>query len=495
MKSNTSVHPSVLYVDDLIPKVEKGALKIPAFQRSYVWQKKNVLELFESIYHGFPIGSVLLWETNTRIKESNNFNISVTSNPFQYILDGQQRLTTLYHCLTKHSGEDGIWDVYMDLEQETFIHLTNVNEFKSTYFPISKVLNTLDFFKEAKRLLDETGSEVYVSKAEQLASRIRKYKLAMINLEGGDLDDAIEIFTRLNKTGMKIEAIDLITALNFENQDISRFETVKNKIFNITTDYDFLSQEKSDEYFGDIFIKIIRISLGFQIYANNDTEKVATLVRSDSFNDIAEKMVDSYRKTIEFIVKDSRFSSQQELPYVNILFMVFAYFFGGNSNKIVLKSMIYKGAIAGLFNVSPSGTDNLIKFFQNDFDSIFLTKKMIQMLESDFVNRYLSEIEGGTFNARSALGKVTFNIIKCNYLDGNSDSNYEFLKFPPATSVTNSNYKERLGNKCFFTSTQHELASKIYPNPLGDIESTLKNREYALYSLIQKFIDDNIDVF
>lgn len=490
MKNSTSVTPSVLYVDDLITKVERGALKVPAFQRSYVWSKKNVIELFESIYHGFPIGSVLLWETETKIKINNNFDINTTSNSFQYILDGQQRLTTLYHCLNGKSGADDIWNLYIDLEQEIFLHLSTNEDINPCYFPISKVLNTFDFLKESQRLLSETNSELLVGKAQELANRIRKYKLAIINLEGGDLDDAIEIFTRLNKTGMQIIPIDLITALNYDNQNMSTFDLTRRKFIDITKKYSFLPDYKVDDYVGDTFIKLLRIGLGFQIYAKNDTEKVASLVRSENFDLVSEKIITSYENTLNFIVNDLKFLSQSELPYVNLLYMTFSYYFKGHSDIRALKDMFYKGSIAGLFNVSPSGTENLLNFFSSNFNKEFLTKKLLMTLNNDYLSSYIRSLEEGEFNARSALGKVTYNILSNKYLKEYKDS--EVLKYPPIALYNNDIYKERLGNKCFFISLKYE--EKIYSHNefmSNNEEKIIKQREKIVSRIVRDFLTEN----
>lgn len=491
MKNSTSVTPSVLYVDDLIVKVEKGALKVPAFQRSYVWGKKHVIELFESIYHGFPIGSVLLWQTETKIKTNNNFEVSSTSSSFHYILDGQQRLTTLYHCLNGKSGVDDIWKLYIDLEQETFLHLSTNEEIKPCYFPISKVLNTLDFLKESQRLLIETKSELLVEKAQELANRIRKYKLALINLEGGDLDDAVEIFTRLNKTGMKIVPIDLITALNYDDQNMSNFDCARKKFIDITEKYNFLPDYKVDDYIGDTFIKLLRVGLGFQIYAKNDTEKVAGLVRSQDFSLISDKIIIAYEKTLKFIVKDLNFLSQTELPYVNLLYMTFSYYFHGHNDNRALKDMFYRGSIAGVFNVSPSGTENLLGFFASSFNTEYLTKKLLLTLNSDYLNVYIKSLEDGEFNARSALGKVTYNIIANKYIK--MGYNNEVLKYPPISLSNNEEYKERLGNKCFFISFKYESESNIYleSNCLSYDDDFIREREITVTSIVKNFLQQN----
>ncbi|MDA5316557.1 DUF262 domain-containing protein [Vibrio cholerae] len=494
MNKSTTVTPSILFVDDLLEEVNKGGLQVPAFQRAYVWQQSNIIELFDSIYKGFPIGSVLLWETNSKIKTHDNFGLDINDKPdnFQYILDGQQRITTLYHCL-KCDDDDHKWKVYIDLEKESFLYLNKNEPIKPTYFPLSKIIKTMDFIKQSSKLLEETNDESYVQKAEILANRIRKYKLATINLKGGGIDDAVEIFTRLNKTGMPIIPIELITALNFNNDDISSFEHTKDTISKISSEYNFLPDEKDESSFGDIVVRLIRISLGFELYSKNDTEKVAELVRSNSFVSISNKICETYERTVDYLVNDLKFLSISELPYSSLFYMVYHFFFKDNNDLNKLKHVIYVGSINGLFNVSPSGAQRLIEFFGSNFDNNILTKKLEKNLDVELIDNYIQEIN--IFNAKSALGKVTFNIIANHCININKDIKSK-LKYPPKTLLPDNSHKNKLGNKIFFESYESEKSSRLFFQDFYDNLTTndilIDERERVIISLVVDFINSVI---
>ena len=97
------VHPEIQLIDGLFQKVEKGKLRIPAFQRPFVWKPDDMIKLFESIQRGYPIGSLLLWETNGDYESREEIGpIKLPRSPekpITYILDGQQRLSTLFGTL------------------------------------------------------------------------------------------------------------------------------------------------------------------------------------------------------------------------------------------------------------------------------------------------------------------------------------------------------------------------------------------------------------
>lgn len=115
-------------VEDLVERVQSGRVRVPSFQRSALrWNAEDVLKLFDSIYRGFPIGSLLLRRgpaAAARIMVG-PVTIDADDEPSAWwVIDGQQRLTALTAGLGRPlpipaSPEDQ-WVVYFDPEDETF---------------------------------------------------------------------------------------------------------------------------------------------------------------------------------------------------------------------------------------------------------------------------------------------------------------------------------------------------------------------------------------
>lgn len=90
---------------NLIADVETGRYRIPQFQREYVWAKSRVRELFDSIYQEYPIGSFFLWDAerqhNHLFRQLVDLGIPPVgdTDDVSFILDGQQRITSLYVTL------------------------------------------------------------------------------------------------------------------------------------------------------------------------------------------------------------------------------------------------------------------------------------------------------------------------------------------------------------------------------------------------------------
>ena len=89
--------PEVERIETLVRLVKDGHIKLPKFQRPFVWTKQNILDLMDSIYKGYPIGSILLWLTKQKLASERNIaDLEITEleeeYPTNYLLDGQQRL-------------------------------------------------------------------------------------------------------------------------------------------------------------------------------------------------------------------------------------------------------------------------------------------------------------------------------------------------------------------------------------------------------------------
>lgn len=98
-------------IDKIINRINSGDIKIPAFQRAYVWKQFQILDLLDSIVKNYPIGSVLLWSTGEKLKHTRNiagYSIpdSPDEYPVNYVLDGQQRISSIYATFSDKTSQD-----------------------------------------------------------------------------------------------------------------------------------------------------------------------------------------------------------------------------------------------------------------------------------------------------------------------------------------------------------------------------------------------------
>lgn len=499
MSQSSTVKPEVTFVDDMLNDIEKGMLKVPAFQRQYVWKHEQVLELFDSIIQGYPIGSVLLWESDVKMQVFDVFD-AAGKNPGGeqsfYIVDGQQRLTTLYHCFTGNKGENGIWDVHYDLNTGKFLHLGKDEPPQPHYFSVKKVRSTADFLHECKRLM-EAGSTGLIEKAETLVNTLRKYKLSIIKMVGGDIEEAIEIFTRLNRTGLGIMPFDIISALNYADGRPSPFSEIKNKMMDIAKKDGFFAAEKDPKLFGSqIYLRIVRVSSKFELYGAKDILKLAKYCKSADFAAQTDDMLKALGETLIFIRDELRFYRYSDLPYINMFYFIYKYFYTRIKTDLdidlkKLKHHFYHSAISGLPSATRSTMEPVLDFFGSDFDHSKLPNQLLKQLNTDnIMGSYESSIKKGHFNATSAYTKLTFNIISHKYLNASIDDiDGGYLCYPPKNICNDKNLKKRLGNKTFFVKGYSEGENCIYSNvECKNNDERVKNREQDILALVKDFI-------
>jgi len=146
-------------IDKLINRIEEGDIKIPAFQRGFVWKQDQVIKLLDSIYNEYPIGSILLWNSIVRLKSTRNIGGFLLAEreplyPVNYVLDGQQRLSSIYAVFGKDKNEDPnnnqykidtqIFDIYFDLDDNDFLPKEDLNG-AHTNLRLNTLFNTKEF--------------------------------------------------------------------------------------------------------------------------------------------------------------------------------------------------------------------------------------------------------------------------------------------------------------------------------------------------------------
>lgn len=232
------LEPQIVYMDALLDEVASGRLRVPAFQRPFVWRPEQMRELFDSIERGYPIGSLLVWQTDRPVRSLDHLGgIDVPpardGRPLSYVLDGHQRLATLFGILRRprdapRSGaqSDWQWWIYRDLraegEEQRYQH-HRLSAVPAHYLPLRAVSRTLDFLEYSRDLESRSPRrpevEELVRRADLVAQRIKNYQVPLVRLVGGDVPQAVEVFTRLNREGRRMETDQMVSALTYPRDD------------------------------------------------------------------------------------------------------------------------------------------------------------------------------------------------------------------------------------------------------------------------------------
>ena len=224
-------------MDVLLNDVDEGRIQIPRFQRAYVWTPQMMRELFESVLRGYPIGSLLFWNlreldvhTMDRIGPLPAPNAS-GKFPVSLVLDGHQRLATLYGVLRlpedyprdESIGADKLgWWLGYDLATQEPRQMRRPEDFENpTILPLRSVLKTADFVRFARSIdssktIAETEKTTYIDRADSVQRAIRDYKIALTIMRDGNINDAVAIFSRINRSGRRITTDQMAVALTYQ---------------------------------------------------------------------------------------------------------------------------------------------------------------------------------------------------------------------------------------------------------------------------------------
>lgn len=235
----------MLPLEVLVGQIRSGELRVPRFQRPFVWDRKKILKLLDSLSLRYPIGTPLIWRTSERYSSFDRIGpIDLTPDqpkapvPVGYVLDGHQRLATLMGCLALGDteaaalkGKDRIFLVYYDLKEREFVH-HHAAQLEVHHLPVVYLLRSSDrdlfswLDQQREKCLDgKVGSEaaairdqwnIYRTRAATLQMTIGNYVLPYHEVTEATVDEAVEIFERLNSQGAPARRMDVFAALTWK---------------------------------------------------------------------------------------------------------------------------------------------------------------------------------------------------------------------------------------------------------------------------------------
>lgn len=209
--------------EQVFSDIDKGIIKIPKFQREFVWDKQQTAKLVDSIIKGFPLGTFIFWKTKDGLRHVKDIgNAKLPQLPkgdsAYYVLDGQQRLTSLYAVrkgltITKDGREIDYKDIAIDLsldpdddDQVVSTEVPNGNRYITVY----KLLNG-----GLVELVDDYSKDE-LKKIEIYQKRLTGYDFSTIIIADYPLDIACEVFTRINTGGTILTLFEIMVAKTYD---------------------------------------------------------------------------------------------------------------------------------------------------------------------------------------------------------------------------------------------------------------------------------------
>ena len=308
---------------DIFNELEKGNIKIPRFQRGYVWERSKIVKLLNSVYAQFPIGSFFIWIASLEYK---NFCREISelglpenpeSNKYSFILDGQQRITSLYVALKgKRLNGTDFSAICFNLEKKEFQIPRLKNEKHN--IPAWKLFDTTaygDVFAE------------YMASDREKADAWRgcqeifdKYPISLIKTLDMDLEQVVTIFERINQGGKRLSLFDLVHASAWSPS------------FDLRDKINSFNNETNVKNFGGLENEVFIQSLALNAF--DDCRNYNQLhLTADIASNLWEKTIECVRLSIDFIrTLGVRFIDF--IPYSSFLPVVQYYYFKSGFRSI-----------------------------------------------------------------------------------------------------------------------------------------------------------------
>lgn len=334
MTKNLGIETNIKTIGRLIDDIKSGNVCVPPFQREFVWERDNIKDLFDSIKNNYPIGSILLWKPAEKMQwqcmhQIGPYTVSVNSDQEWYVLDGFQRLSSIFGCLTNPTKceleydrdlRESLFSLYYDLKSEEFLYLRNSNSFQPYQVPIYVLMSSSDFRQyfrsHMEPVLSADDIDKYLDKADSLSSRFLEYRIACIEISNAHIEQAVDIFSRLNSKGVDISFDWMVNALSYKDGSFQFAEEISSVIKS-------LKQFNFETISRNALFRCVQSGFGKLYIDQPDIERLA---RRDDFQEVTRSILPIVIKSVEFLHNELYVQKYQLLPYNTQLIFIVEFF-------------------------------------------------------------------------------------------------------------------------------------------------------------------------
>lgn len=348
-------------ISELVGAAREGRLRVPPFQRRFRWGRDDVERLFDSIWAGYPIGSLLLWEREAPPARVDFGPVSVEAPAMPdalYVVDGQQRLTSLVGVLAAPPDVRGDFELYFDVSQEAFRYAGSRNP-PATWVPLRLALDTNALLAWLIAFKEHGGSDEHVNLVTTLGERLRDYRIPVSIVRNADEDTLRVIFDRMNNFGRRLTKAEVFQALHAAAGDRDPH------------DLSDLGDEVAGLGFGslrdDTLLRSVLAVRGGDVFRDFRRE----FDDGDDPADTYREAADSLRGAVLFLQGDAGIPHVRALPYAFVI-PVLVRFFNlhpepSPRTRVLLRRWVWRAAITGAG--SGSGSTQLLRRMVQNVDT------------------------------------------------------------------------------------------------------------------------------
>ena len=386
--------------NELMENIEKGIYRLPKFQRDFIWEKERTAKLLDSIVKGYPIGVFILWKTREKLRSVKKMGSEILKEPPEgdfvyYILDGQQRITSLYLAVKGRNlpNKGNYKEIYVNLEEANrwikdseydgeivTIEKPNHNLFVSFYELVNERTSKL-----ARKFTNYMDRDFIEDLIDDLKEMIRGYEFSTIEIENQPLGRVTEIFTRINTAGKTLTLFEIMNAKVYQEKNGKVIFDLEEKFTKLINDLEDANYETIAEN------KTIILQLISLILKRNAKRQAILSLSKEDFINVWDDAIRALKLAIDKIRTYFRIPVSKLLPYY-VLLVPIAYFYYINNFK----------------EAKPKQTKDLETYF----------------FRSAFTNRFSSAVESTLNNDIEIIDKIR----KEEKIDWNSEIPVNFDK-------------------------------------------------------------------
>lgn len=314
-----------LSIRKIIEKTLSGEIRIPSFQRGFVWEPEKVAFFIDSLYKGYPIGSLLFWRTNIRLeneRQLGNYSLPEPTKgyPLDYVLDGQQRITSIFSVfqteLTAVSTVSSWMDIYyilgssVESQQSQFVPLDANNVDAKKHFPLNCLFDSVKYRKATEHLDDQTKIEV-----DKLQETFKEIQIPFQLMETDDRAHVAIVFERINRTGVPLDSFQLLKAWSWSTD------------FDLQEQLDDLSSDLADYGYDGLTSDQDLLLKCFTGYILGSTSPGAiTQLDGEHIRANFDEIKNGIKSSVDFIRGELKLNSLKYLPYPAMLVSLVKFF-------------------------------------------------------------------------------------------------------------------------------------------------------------------------
>jgi len=370
MNFTDRIKPTDKGITTYLDELKNQDYQIPTFQRDVVWEKENVKKLWDSIYKFYPLGSILVWKTDLKLQNHREIgghkivNDNFNRTEYQYLLDGQQRTTSLLTSLYggKIEGrEDFDPALFVDITVESsddtddesykkrFLYWDEIDDKNGTFkrniskkkkFDEGLILKLIDIKEKYNDIqktvikhpeIDLNFDHQYIEELGRIKQVLDNYRLSFIELKGIQVSEVCQIFERINQAGKPLDIFDIVVAKTFRPKSasdngfylrdlIDGFREINNSRFLQLSDFDYLQ----------ILSILIRENIENSGIVNI-TPRYLNDIKTEQIETIWADSKKAILKTFDFFENTLNLKGPQLIPYRYFYLTISNYFYQNSS--------------------------------------------------------------------------------------------------------------------------------------------------------------------